>query len=455
VPDRDPLMGKTVGSYRILAELGRGGMGVVYKAEDVSLQRLVALKVLPAQFAQEEEFIKRFSREARACAKLNHPNIVTVYGVGRHGDLYFIAMELVEGQALSSFMAEKGKLEFRVALDIIRQSAEALAEAHSKGIVHRDIKPQNIMLDPSGRVKVMDFGLARSHFETTKLTASGAVLGTPHYMSPEQWDDSKVDARSDIYSLGVTLFEMLTGKSPFMAETPVMIMRKVITEPTPSLTREDPEAPPRLAGMVAKMMAKKPGDRFATAAELRDEIDAYLGKQPKPSASVMDFSPPDVDKQLEQLDQQSAIEARSAAAQTVVSAASATPAPAAKAFAEPSRSRTWLWAAVAAVVVGVAAVATWALLSQGPFTSPLFPEEDFVWIEPGTFQMGSPDGEVGRNADEATHTVTLSTGFWMGKFEVTQRPWRDVMGSSLRHSRATTCLSNRSPGRKSRFSSAN
>ena len=203
----DPLIGQIAGTYKIVGQIGKGGMGVVYKAIDLSLQRPAALKFLPEHLAQDENIIKRFSREARASARLNHPNIVTVYGVGRHGQGYFIAMEYVEGRPLTHLIHHEGRVEPKRALDIIRQAADALSESHAQSVVHRDIKPENLMLDTSGRVRVMDFGLALARFESVNLTSEGIAMGTPQYMSPEQWKDSKVDARSDIYSLGVTFFD--------------------------------------------------------------------------------------------------------------------------------------------------------------------------------------------------------------------------------------------------------
>ena len=247
VASKDPLIGKVIGSYKIVGQLGKGGMGVVYRAQDMALARPAALKLLPQHLVDDEDVIKRFGREARASARLNHPNIVTIYGVGRHENLYFIAMELIDGKPLDVLIKEKGKFETREALEIIQQSADALAEAHGHGIIHRDIKPQNIMLDKSGRVRVMDFGLALSGFENTKLTATGMTMGTPQYMSPEQWEDSKVDARSDIYSLGITLYEMLAGAPPFDANTPLALMRKVMEDIAPPLSEKNPPGCPKLS----------------------------------------------------------------------------------------------------------------------------------------------------------------------------------------------------------------
>ena len=272
----ESLIGKRLGAYQVLKELGRGGMGVVYQARDLGLQRLAAIKVLPAHFTDDPKAVERFLREARACARLNHPNIVTVYGVGKLDKTYFIAMEYVEGQSLHELIKSEAPLNVRKALEITRQAADALAAAHEEDIVHRDIKPQNIMIDPLGRVKVMDFGLASVQAESMTLTATGTTLGTPRYMSPEQWKDSKVDARADIYSLGVTLFEMMTGRPPFEAETPLALMRKIVDEPTPSVLDFSQEVPPEVADIVNEMIAKDPDDRYNYATDLRDDLDEYL-----------------------------------------------------------------------------------------------------------------------------------------------------------------------------------
>ena len=270
---QDPLVGQVVGTYKVTGVLGKGGMGAVYKAEDMSLPRAVALKTLPHQVAQDRKALERFKEGARSAARLNHPNIVTVYGVGAHESIFFIAMEFVDGASLASFIKERGKLPLQRTLTIACQIADALAEAHGKGVVHRDVNPHNIMIDKQGNAKLGDFGLARVLHAASNLTAANTTVGTPLYMAPEQWETSKVDARADIYSLGATLFEMVAGQPPFQASSQIDLIRKVSAEPAPPLGTIDPSAPKLLADTVARMLEKNPMARFRTAAEARAELE--------------------------------------------------------------------------------------------------------------------------------------------------------------------------------------
>ena len=277
----DSLVGKVIGNYEILRELGRGGMGVVYKAHEQSLQRVVALKILPRHLAENPAFVKRFLREARAGARLNHPNIVTTYAVGEHDGVYFIAMEYIKGAPLSQVIRDQGQLDIRRALDISRQAAQALAQAHGQGIIHRDIKPQNMMIDQAGRVKVMDFGLAKVLHAATELTVEGAKLGTPLYMSPEQAQGQTVDARTDIYSLGIVLFEMLAGAPPFLADSPVAVLHQIIHQPVPDLRALNSDVPIPVARLVARMTAKDPKDRHPSAEALDRDLATVLSGDEK------------------------------------------------------------------------------------------------------------------------------------------------------------------------------
>ena len=272
----DSLIGRTLGTYQIQREIGRGGMGVVYLAHEQSLQRAVAAKVLAPHLAQDEAYVARFVREARAVAQLDHPNIVTVHSVGEQDGLYYIAMQYVKGRSLAQLIREKGPLDWRRALDITRQAAEALAEAHKQGIIHRDIKPDNIMVDETGRVRVMDFGLARAMAASTKLTADGAQLGTPMYMSPEQINGDPVDTRTDIYSLGVTLFEMLTGRPPFQADTPMALMFQITQKPLPNVRQLNMAVPEVVTAVVTGMTAQQAGQRYPSAQVLSEHLDSVL-----------------------------------------------------------------------------------------------------------------------------------------------------------------------------------
>jgi TolB-like protein len=274
------LVGRRVGVYEILEQVGSGGMGIVYRAKDRSLDREVALKVLQPYLSQDPEYERRFVREARTAAKLDHPNIVQVYTAGRYESVLFIAMQFVKGKTLHQFLKSEGKTDWRKALQIARQAAEALGAAHGVGLVHRDIKPNNIMIDESGRVKIMDFGLMRSNRLGEAITQQGDFFGTPEYASPEQCETAELDGRSDLYSLGAVLYEMLTGRMPHKAETPLALFKKILNEEPAPIRSLSPDVPPAVEDLVRKMMAKKPSDRFAHAAELVAEIDRVLAGGP-------------------------------------------------------------------------------------------------------------------------------------------------------------------------------
>ena len=266
----DALIGKTLGPYRILEKIGRGGMAAVYKAYQPSLDRNVAVKVLPALLAEEPSFTQRFRREARAVGKLKHPHILAVYDFGQEEDLSYIAMPLVETGTLKGIMGKPMRLE-RIA-NLINQVAEALDHAHEKGIVHRDVKPSNVLLERGDWALLTDFGVARMVESVQRLTATGVGVGTPAYMSPEQGQGKKVDLRSDVYSLGVVLYEMLTGRVPFEAETPLAVVWKHVNDPLPLPRLINPKIPEEVERVVLKAMAKKPDDRYKTAGALAQTL---------------------------------------------------------------------------------------------------------------------------------------------------------------------------------------
>jgi len=276
--------------FEILEELGRGGMGVVYKARDTTLGREVALKILPTQFTQNEMLVKRFQREAMAAAGLNHPNIVTVYSIGTQDDSLFIAMEYVDGMTLAELIVAEGPQEPRRAVAFIKASADALAQAHAKKIVHRDIKPHNIMLDVNGRIKVADFGLARVIQADTELTADGTRLGTPRYMSPEQVEAKPLTALSDIYSLGVVLYELLAAKPAFQEETTIQIMRQIVDGAFPDITQVKGDTPLEVGRIIAKMIAKHPENRYQSAEAVSKDLESWLTTGLAPRAAGADIS---------------------------------------------------------------------------------------------------------------------------------------------------------------------
>ena len=270
-----------LGNYRLIDRLGAGGMGEVWRAEDTRLLRPVAIKILSERIANDPEWKARFLREARTIAQLNHPNIATIYSIEQEADKFFIAMELVQGESLAAVLA-KGRLELVEVVRIFRQVAEALAEAHDKGIVHRDIKPDNIMLGKRG-VKVLDFGIAKQITATTDtptLTQAGLIVGTPFYMSPEQALGRPVDARSDLFSLGVVLYEAIAGKRPFEGESVTETMMNIIMQEPLDIATLAPKAPASLIEIVNRALQKKPERRYGSAGEMVDALSKVDFKQP-------------------------------------------------------------------------------------------------------------------------------------------------------------------------------
>jgi predicted Ser/Thr protein kinase len=283
-----PLVGQTLNQYRIEALLGQGGMGVVYRAHDLKLQRPVALKLLPADLTADPERRKRFLLEARAAARISHPAIAQVYDVDEHEGTIFIAMELVEGKTISELIQNR-ELDLLGAVDVALQVASGLAKAHAAGIVHRDIKPANVIQMSDGHVKILDFGLAKlldpatttttiassgdvHDLSTLTQTQVGAVKGTPAYMSPEQVKGEAADVRSDVFSLGVMLFEMVTGEVPFRRPTPVATMHAIAFDDTPAINSLRPNLPSGLQRIVTKCLKKRPDERYLEVRPLIEDL---------------------------------------------------------------------------------------------------------------------------------------------------------------------------------------
>ncbi|MDQ8153014.1 MAG: serine/threonine-protein kinase, partial [Gemmatimonadota bacterium] len=260
--------------YEVEAEIGRGGMAVVYRALDTRLRRRVALKVLPPELAFREEVRKRFLREAQMAAQLSHPNIVPIYSVDEASGLVFFAMGLVEGEPLAKLLFQQRRPPISTVRRILREVADALHYAHERGVVHRDIKPDNILVDQAtGRAMVTDFGIARAAQAEMRLTATGIAVGTPAYMSPEQaMGERDVDGRADIYSLGIVGYQMLAGELPFEASnTPSMLMKHLSEPPRPLLGMR-PDLPANLAAAIERALSKGPSDRWPDAASFRDAL---------------------------------------------------------------------------------------------------------------------------------------------------------------------------------------
>jgi eukaryotic-like serine/threonine-protein kinase len=364
-PGRQPRV--LAARYELGEVVGRGGMSTVYRARDLSLDRTVAVKVaMDPLLERDPVYAARFKREARAAAALNHSGVVTVYDAGADGPTRYIVMEYVEGRNLAEILREEKPLEPARAAHIAQQIADALAAAHAAGIVHRDVKPGNAIVGPGDRVKVLDFGIARTD-EAVTLTQTASVLGTAPYMSPEQAMGNPADARSDIYSLGCVLYEMLTGKPPFMADVPAAVLHQHVRVQAKSPRELNPAVPPALDALVLEMLAKDPGDRPQTASEVRDRLanfdTATAPTTPLPAADAM-------------------IAAAAAAAEvpqmaTVPQAAAPAPPPPPPDPTAPTRAvppgrppRRWPWAllAVIAVLLLGAAVA-FALAGGGSSTS--------------------------------------------------------------------------------------
>src|SRR6266542_2744005 len=285
----DLLVGRTIGHYKISKRIGTGGMGDVYLATDMTAGRKAALKLLPTRFTSDADRLKRFQQEARALVGLNHPNILTVYEIGEDHSTHYIASELIEGETLRQRLM-RGRMELREAVDVAIQVASALAAAHETGIVHRDVKPENIMLRPDGYVKVLDFGIAKLAEQQVPVTIRtdaalllvetnlGSVLGTVRYMSPEQAYGAQVDQGTDIWSLGVVLYEMVTGHAPFTGDTPGETMSSILEKEPPPLTSYVPHTPAELQQIISKTLRKDREERYQSTHELLEALKGLRHK---------------------------------------------------------------------------------------------------------------------------------------------------------------------------------
>ena len=363
------MLGKVFNQrYRLKERIGSGGMAEVFLADDLLLERQVAVKVLHSQFATDSSFIQRFRHEAQAAANLNHPNIVSIYDWGNEGDLYYIVMEYVEGRNLKEILTTDGRILPERAAEIAAEICAALQFAHRQNLVHRDIKPHNIVITNMGQVKVMDFGIARAG-TGEGITQTGMVMGTPQYISPEQAQGLAVDGRSDIYSLGVVLYEMLTGKVPFDDPNPVTVAYKQVKEDPVPPSVIDPEISPTLESIVMKAMAKNPANRYQTAQEMKADLLRFLEGMPVSATPVLPET-------------------------TMVGAAAAVPASERRSF-----NRKWIW--VAAGVVGfliILAVVLALVLGNGGGTAEV-PNLEGMTEEQARETLESLGLEVGETED--------------------------------------------------------
>lgn len=273
----EDLTGRQFGPYRIVAPLGEGGMAAVYKAYQPAMDRDVALKVLPRHFAGDPQFVARFQREAKVLAKLQHPHILPVHDFGEAEGYTYIVMPYVQTGTLAGILTGRA-LPLSQIQGIVSQVGTALDYAHGRGLIHRDVKPSNILIDESGNILLTDFGLARIVERAATLTATGAIMGTPAYLSPEHGLGEKIDHRTDIYSLGVVLYEMATGRVPFAAETPMAVVIKHINDPLPMPRKVNHALPRPIERVILKSLAKSPADRYQTAGEFVKGLAAAAGE---------------------------------------------------------------------------------------------------------------------------------------------------------------------------------
>ena len=334
--------------YRVIEKIGSGGMADVFKAVDDVLGRTVAVKVLHPRYASDPTFVARFRQEAQAAANLSHPNIVNMYDWGRDGETYYIVMEYVKGTDLKSLVAQQGPLDPRKAAEYAAQVCGALAVAHGYDIIHRDIKPHNIVLAPDGTVKVMDFGIARAG--NTTMTQTGSVLGTAQYISPEQAQGKQLSPASDLYSLGVTLYEMVTGRPPFDADTPVATaLQQVNDEPIPP-RQVRASIPPALEAVILRAMRKNPAERYASATEMRDDLRRVVNGDAPAGGVYAGAASPDHTSVLPPVER----------------AASARPAGAPRVQPVPERRMSpWAWVAIVAALLVVGLGVAYALGAFG------------------------------------------------------------------------------------------
>jgi serine/threonine-protein kinase len=405
------LIGSKLGKYAITEEIGRGGMGAVYKAYDATLDRHVAIKVLAPHLVWQEGFVERFLREARAAARLQHPNIVTIYDVGQEAGWYYYVMEYLEGKTLNELTQEQQFLPPETVISLLQPMAAALDYAHHNGLVHRDIKPGNIIVGRAGRVSLTDFGIARA-MQETRLTATGTTVGTPEYMSPEQVRGWAVDARSDQYSLAVVAYELLSGQVPFKAESTLSLMYKVVHETPPPIDQVRPELPVQVGEVLGMALAKEPGERYPTVTDFVEALAQGLAGR-----RVKAAPPPPIPR-----DKEAPTVLAGAAAATAATAGSQprapTAAPAAKPSrpaappAEPARERrglpVWFWLLAALTVLVLAIALVLALRGAGGKATPTAAAIVTQVVTSSPVEASpSPSSQIAPSPT-ATHTPALS-----------------------------------------------
>jgi eukaryotic-like serine/threonine-protein kinase len=451
----DRKLPEIIGGYRRLRLLGSGGMAQVFEAEHTTLSRKVALKLLKPTVADSADFSLRFLRESHAMAQVSHPNVVAIYDAGETDGLMYMALELVTGGDLHKLLKRRGRLAVDDALGYLIGCAKGLDAIHQAGLVHRDIKPANIFLDKDGTPKMGDLGLARAADGEDRMTMTGNSWGTPSYMSPEQVKGvADLDIRADIYSLGATLYTLLIGVEPYVGETSYVITHKVLTEPPPDPRLHDQTIPPQIAAIIVKAMAKDRTRRYQTPRELLEDLERARGGQRLLHTAATAAPPP-----------AAAPAPRSSQAEVAAAVlASAKPTTAKAAGRGVGIVPLILKGLAAVAVVGILWL-VWRSMQGTTFTGtrtsgserPAWAVSDGIddhgrfaeaivggqplrlrWCPPGTFTMGSPEGEAGRQPWENAHVTTVSEGFWMLSTEVTQGLYEALMNDNPSSTRGAT-----------------
>ncbi len=410
--DSKDYTGVTIGDYEVIKPLGKGGMGVVYQARHRSLDRLVAIKLLPPQFAMDTEFVQRFNREARAAARLNHPHIIQIYDFGKTDETYYFVMEYVTGSSLGDRLRRFGPLQEPGAIAFLRAACAALDAAHRAGIVHRDIKPDNFLITDDGTVKLGDLGLARQVQEESSLTMTGTAMGTPFYISPEQVRcERDIDGRTDVYSLGATMYHVVTGEVPFGGSSAAVIMARHLNDPAPWPKEKNPRLSDGLCHVIAKMMAKDRADRYANVAEIVADLDRLesgnaplaVAMPPKRSTVVV----PSSKNPLSEIP--TLIEAPRPTLSEAMTAASTPLSPSSPAHARPTQKLIWMGIGIGATIL--------ALVVLGLLLTPKMRLKRQAKLEPGMPPMPTesvsslpvPEGFRFEQAFKITSDVSISS----------------------------------------------
>ncbi len=362
------MIGHTLGGrYELLARVGGGGMALVYKARDILLNRFVAVKVLRQQFMHDEEFIRRFRREAQAAASLSHPNIVSIYDVGQEEDAHYIVMEYVDGNNLNEIIRERAPLQVEEAVRIASQICDALDHAHHNQIIHRDIKPHNILIGKNGRVKVTDFGIARAVTSST-ITQTGSVVGSVHYFSPEHAKGVTTGEKSDIYSLGIVIYQMLTGRLPFLGESPISVALKHLQEPFEEPRLVNPHIPQSVENVILRAMRKNQQERYSSAKAMLADLETCLQPQRLHEPRVQFASDVDDDEERTRVIPALKPDMRLSGQETLAKAGEAQPKRRDEERAEEEPKRRWVmptvFAVLAVVLIGILIWAVMALKGQ-------------------------------------------------------------------------------------------